>query len=364
MSATVDALQQALDRARNGTEFEPIVLPRESDKQMAARLDAARQKTDVPFLEAGDAALEVESHTRGLTRGFVEQQMFRFDPNDVPPTPGTSEFKMLTDGVPEEYWPNLGRGRSAAHREFIKQNIFEEMDATRKLEEAGWVGTTLRIGTAVLDPVSLLAISGTAGSSLMISSSRAVRAAKLAAAAGVENVALEATLFGTRETKDVDDLYVALVGGLVAGGAIGAILPKTMRKELYETGSEIMGGGPGPGRAIACIDAELDASRSIGAAEATRAPSDLLKEQPSSEILNTPQLKGVEAKLRYGLYAQAAKSDIPHIRYLGNKMFLDGVGQRGVAQGGSVEEFQRLLNRRALTTFYRDANPGLAEYLQ
>lgn len=364
MSQPVDAIQAALDRAREGRSFEFYRLPSETDEQRAARLDAEREPApEVPGSEQLGAALTLESHTRGLTRFAVEQTDLPTDPDYVPPAFDSPAFKAMAEGVPEEYWPRLADARSARHAQFIKDGILDELDAAQKLADAGWSGTALRIGTSVLDPVSLSTILLTGGASVIASGSRAARAAKLAAAAGAENVALESVLLGTRETKDADDLYWALLGGIVAGGAIGAVLPASARTKLYETGKELAAGGTGPGKVATEVNIELDESLSAGAAQSSRAPTELLKEQPSAELLNTPQLKGVEAKLRFDWYGQLAKSDNPYMRDLGRRLLEDPVGQRGVAQAASAEEFATVLKKRALTSFYREANPALSSYL-
>lgn len=364
MSASTDAIQEALDRARNGTQFEFYRLNAPTNADRAAELDAARApKPGVPFGEQVDAALELDSTTRGAVRHAVEDFEIPTDNNYVPPAPNTPEFKTLTDGVPAEYWPRLGRARSAQHAEFIKNNILEELDAADKLEKAGWTGAALRVATSVLDPVSLSTMLLTGGTSFMVQGSRLARVAKLAAAGGAENLALESALFNTRETKDVNDLYVALIGGIVAGGAIGSVLSPAARAKLYETGKDLATGGSGPGKAANEVAVNLDESLSAGAAQASRAKTDLLSETPPPEILNTPQLKGAEAKLRFDWYGQLAKSENPYVRYLGNLLLQDPVGARGVVQAGSAEEFASVLKRRAMTYFYRDANPALDEFL-
>lgn len=363
MSTPVDAIQQALDRAQNGdVEFYHLNAP--TDAQRATELDAARApKPKIPLGEQLNAALEPHSFVRGAMRYAVENTEFPVDENYVPPSPNTPAFKTLTDGVPPQYWPNLARARSGPHAEFIKQNALEELAAIDKLQQAGWTGTALSIGVSLLDPVTLSAMLLTGGSQFLMQGSRIVRAAKLAAAGGIENVALEGALLGVRETKDADDLYVALIGGIVAGGAIGAILPNVARKELYMAGKELVDGGSGSGKAAADVAIQLDESLSVGAAQASRAKTDLLIEQPSPEILNTPQLKGVEAKARFDWYGQLAKSENPYVRHLNSLLLQDPVGQKGVAQAASAEEFASVLKRRSLTHFYRDANPALDEFL-
>lgn len=371
MSASRDAIEAALERARNGASFEFYRLAAEPDAERAKRLDAERAEPEAAFSERLGAAIELESHTRGLTRAVVENNEFPTDHAYTPPGPDTPEFEQLAEGVPAAYWPPLANARSRAHAEFIKSSIRDEVDAMDKLARAGWQGTALRIGMAVLDPVSLSAILLTGGASFLMNGSRIARAGKLAAVAGAENVALEATLLGTRETKDVEDLYVALIGGVVAGGALGSILPAAKGaatagdlKKMYEIGKRLTDGEAANTKVADSIAKDLDESLSVGAAQASRGVRELLTDQPSAEILNAPKLTGVEAKLRRGWFAELAKSDNPFVRYLGRKLLQDPVGTRGVAQEAAAEEFASVLKRRAMTHFWREANPGLGDYLR
>jgi hypothetical protein len=367
MSASVEALQAALDRARNGPAFELYRLGGQTDEQRAVQLDAEREEKAKPAPPVADqlgAAMELDSYTQGITKVAVERSELETDPNYVPPAFDSPEFKTLMDGVSPEYWPKLASARSAQHAQFLKSQIAEELGATAKLEEGGWTGTALRIGVSVLDPVSLSAMVLSGGSSLLMSGGRAARAAKLAAAGSAENFGLETALYGTRETKNADDLMVALIGGAVAGGAIGSLLPAASRAKLYETGNDLMAGGTGPGKVATDVNIELDEQLSVGSAQASRGVRELSTEQLSPEVLSAPQLKGVEAKLRFDWYGQLAKSENPAVRDLGRKLLEDPVGERGVAQAGSAEEFASVLKKRSLTYFYRDANPALDEYLR
>lgn len=374
-----DPIRQVLERARQGKQFEFYRLNESSDVKSNAALHKAPDETAqvAPFGELVDAALELDSITRGGVRNAVERSEFPDDPAYVPPSADSPAFKPLADDVPAEHWPRLARARSAAHAEFIKQNILSELDAAEKLEKAGWGGTALRIGTSILDPVSLSAILLTGGSSLIVNGSRAARAARLAAAGGAENLALESALLSTRETKDADDLYVALIGGIMAGGAIGSILPAAARADLYKAGKELTAGGePNVSHAAAGIgdtinagartvdDLSDSADHSVGAAQAT------VGERPlgdiSKEVLTAapPKLTGVEAGVRYDWYAKLMKSDNEYARYGAEKLVLDRVGRKGGSQDHTAEEFRRLVTRTELTKFaqpaYRAAQEALA----
>lgn len=359
-----DAIEAALERARQGPSFELYRLNTPTDEQRAEQLDIERAPAkDVPLGEQVGAALELESYTKGLTRFAVEGLEFQNDDNYVPPAFDSPEFKTLAGNVPPEYWSRLATARSGAHAEFIKDQILTELDASRKLEEAGWSGTTLRIATSVLDPVSLSTILLTGGSSVIMSGTRAARAAKLGLAAGAENVALETALYGTRETKDADDLYVALIGGIVAGGALGAVLPAASRAKLYGAGKRLQDGEPDLSLTEDIAAAVDGSSQSVGAAKATVGVRDL-GDAPAPEVLNAPKLTGAEAKVRYDWHAQLAKSDNPYARFAGDKLLADPVGRRNTAQTGAAEEYRRYVTRRSMTKFAQAAYPAADEALQ
>lgn len=240
--ATREVILDALKRAEQEPQFEMYRLGAESPEQRFERQQAEKDIPDPTLGETVKAAVTADSIVNVGVRETIGRLTIETDPEYVPPDPDSSEFAAMVEGVPEQYWPRLASARSAQHAQYIKQNILEELDAMDTLSRAGWGGVAARVGMAVLDPPALALALATGGASLVASGGRAARAAKLAAAAGAENVTLEASLLGLRETKDEDDLYYALIGGVVAGGTLGAILPKSDRVKLYEAGKKARDG--------------------------------------------------------------------------------------------------------------------------
>lgn len=358
---TSAALQEALKRAEQEPQFAFYRLGAESPEQQFERQQQEQAQPTPSVGETVKAAVTVDSIVNVGVRETVGRLALETDPEYVPPDPDAPEFATVAEGIPEQYWPRLANARSARHAQYIKQNIIEELDALDTLSRAGWGGVSARIGMAVLDPPALALALATGGASLMATGGRAARAAKLATAAGAENVALEASLLGLRETKSEDDLYYALVGGVVAGGALGAILPKTDRVKIYEAGQRVQSQERVADDIGALVDAD---ARSVGAQQATRGVADL--GEPNMEVLASapPKLSGVEAKLRYDWHAQLMKSDNPYARYAANKLVADPVGQRGVVQEPAAEEFRRMLTRSALGKFARPAYRAVQEALR
>lgn len=367
---TREVIMDALKRAEQEPQFRFYKYGAESPEQRFARQQEEKSQPDPTFGETVGAAVTADSIVNTGVRETIGRLALETDPEYVPPDPDSSEFAAMTDGVPEQYWSRLANARSARHAQYIKQNIVEELDAMDTLSRAGWGGTSARIATAVLDPPALALALATGGASVIASGGRAARAAKLAATAGAENLAIEASLLGLRETKDENDLYYALVGGVAAGGALGAILPKSARIKLYEAGKRARDGEQLSDKEIIdAIDEQSDllvddGGRSVGAQEATRGV-DALGEESKDILANAPpKLTGVEAKLRWGWWAQLAKSDSPHARYAADKLLLNAVGSRGVAQKHTAEEFRTMLVDSALGNFERPAYRASQEALR
>lgn len=358
-----DPIADALERARTEPAFQMFSLPTEYDSTRALRLDKERADVASPVFnspgERVSAGLELELTTNAV-QSLAESTIFPYDPTYVAPAVDTPEFKRLTNNIPAQLWPRLGRANSATHAEMIKNDILTELEAEDKLARDGWSGTSMRVAAAVLDPVTLASLLSTPGAAFLVRGGRLERAAKFAAAGGAANLALESALYNARETKSYDDLYYALVGGLVAGGALGAALPVGSAAKMSAAGKRILAGEESDNAPLEAISLSLDEDLSVGAAQATRGADALSTEKIPLEAIETPQLKGVEAKLRFDWYGSLAKSDNPYIRRAGNLLLSDPVnGQVGFA----AEEFATLIKKKALTKFYQQANPALNEAL-
>lgn len=358
-----DAIEIALERARQGSTFEAYALPVETDAQRVDRLEMERAPVPEPTrIEVRDAARLLESHTRNIARSMAQAAAQPDDPDYVPPTVDSPEFKAAVEGVPEEYWSRLGNARSEGQFRDIRDNVLNELEAERTLAAAGWSGTGMRIAENIADPIALATMIGSGGGAWVARGSRLARIAKSAALAGGSNAALEGLLSANRETKSPDDMFVALVAGTMFGGAAG-LLSRGEQKAMYTLGKELADGAPGPGRVATEVNLHLDNELSVGARENVGIAKALAEDVPD-EVFNTPKLGGVEGKLRFDWYADLAKSDNPYVRYGGRFLLEDPVGTKGVAQAASAEEFAQVLKKRALTQFYREANGSLADYLK
>lgn len=331
---------------------------------------------------------------------IADERAFEDDPDFIFPNIESPRFKAATDGLPPELWPNLSRARSDSHLQFIRENALQELAAAQELAEMGGVGTALLIGRSVVDEgaIALTAITGGVAAPFVYGAkvARLSRFARLGALTAAENVALDAVLLQSQETKDTSDLLYSAIGGFALGGAVGALTRGEQRqlgtamaaaatandlKFLNDAGIVSVGSpaklktqeylaaaesreGPDFSQPTA-IAAPVPEARSAGAAEA--APETLVRplrdEQPPAEVLNTPRLQGVESAIRFDLAAGFGASENPWQRWLGGKLVADPVGYRGVVNEISAEETAGFLIAKAQTTFSRDANAPLSDWL-
>lgn len=385
MNGAEDVLGAAIERAKTSPLYEPLSVPSETAAQEAARLDAAANAEPAPLGERAFAAARL-TPTWELGRTLFESTQFPADPSYTPPAPDSTEFRTMTAGIPAEYWTNFARARSPQEALFIKRSIQDELDARTKLASGGWSSAALNVGSALLDPVTLAAVLGTGGSSLMVQGGRVARAARMAALGAAQGGGIAALDYGLSETKDTSDIFPAMVGGLVLMGGAGALARVTPADELYNAGRKAVAGEPGMAvadqlaqtideavpplqRSTAAQEAQQtieDATRSVGAQEATRGVRDL-GDTPPPEVLNTPQLpektKSVESALRFDWYARLARSPNPFVRFMGNKLLADPVGARDAVQEAAAEEYRRLVVNQALSKFAAPSAKAVDEAL-
>lgn len=356
-----------------------------------------RESSAGPSIGTGIGAASRLTSTGIAAYVIAEEAGFEPDPDDVFPAAESPEFKALTDGLPVELWPNLARGVSAQHRQFIRENALQELAAAQDLSEMGGTGTALLLGRAVLDEGALALTVATGGLAAPFiygaKATRLSRFAKLGTLTAAENTALDAILLKSQETKDPSDLLYSMIGGFALGGTVGALTKGEQRqlgkamgaaahandlKALNDAGITSVG-RPSRSSGVDAIanlrntlenaDAESLVApanlRSVGASQA--APETLIRplrdEQALPEVLNTPKLSAGESAIRFDLSARFGSSENPWTRWLGSKLVSDPVGRRGAVNGVSAEEVAGFLRAKAQSTFARDVNAPLADWL-
>lgn len=372
-----------------------------------------RESPAGPSIGTGIGAASRLTSTGIAAYVIAEEAGFEPDPDDVFPAADSPEFKALTDGLPVELWPNLARGVSAQHRQFIRENALQELAAAQDLSEMGVTGTALLMGRAVLDEGALALTVATGGLAAPFiygaKATRLSRFAKLGTLTAAENTALDAILLKSQETKDPSDLLYSMIGGFALGGTVGALtkgeqrqLGKAMEaaahandlKALNDAGITSVGRPAGTPlantiraahgeRAVQNIEPytasepprAVETDRSVGAAQASNVVHPLLDEQISPDILNVPRLgkqelssiaarvgQKAESALRIDFAANFARSENPYVRFLGG-LVADPVGYRGRVNEFSAEEISAGIRVASQTAFYRPVASAVPEWL-
>lgn len=107
----------------------------------------------------------------------------------------------------------------------------EDIKRKQELSSYGMAGVGTALVSSVLDPVgwALALASGPVGAGGKIA--QIGRVARMASIAGVENMALEATLYAGDTQKSVDDIFVAGAFGGLMGGTVGALTRARVKPE-------------------------------------------------------------------------------------------------------------------------------------
>ncbi|MCJ8507947.1 phage tail tip lysozyme [Rhizobium lemnae] len=179
--------------------------------QQAAQAPAFDSKWD-----AFKAAREDESMINWMMKGRTDLLP---DPN-WQPTPDI--LNAAKAGVPEQFWPQLGKAHSQAHLEQIKEGILADVDYEKKMEGLGWTGTGLRVGASLttIDNLALLLLAPEVslpkyGGMLAKVGIKAAEGAFINTLTEIPRVAYKPSANGT-------DLLWAAGTGAALGGAFGA----------------------------------------------------------------------------------------------------------------------------------------------
>lgn len=322
--------------------------------------------------------LNLFSPTQNLVKSAVGRIQFPADPNYVQPKSDTPEFEEAVAGLPPDRWEQLFNGvRSKDQLEWKKQNTLEELDASRRLAENGWGGIATVVGVSILDPVSLATVLLTGGVPQVIQAGRALRAGaaatrlaqagKFGAIAAAENVAIDSTLFMTRETMETTDLLYGLVGGFAIGAGIGAaIKPRRILADLdvERIVNRALSGDNGD-------IAEASIPRSVGAAQADfnaaaqRSLTDALGDELGGKIgavrTDTGLVSRSLNKLRLGYAGRLDRHENPVIRGIGRLMFNNNLETQNEA---AAELVAKTIKTQSKVRFWRGANPAIRDAME
>lgn len=214
-----------------------------------------------------------ETYDRTAEEDFIAQSIYRtyvrngFAPDGTDmPALDSPEFKQLTDGIPEEQWPKLYAANSVKQREWIAQNIREEMATEQLLAERGAFGVPGRFVIDMMDPTAFAVGAATGGIGV---ASKAARLAKTAARlekAGQVADASAALEKATAVAKATSALKIAGQRGAIDAGvnmALAAVNTQgtPIRDQWDVVHAGLMGFGLGAGLSGVFSRGELTAIR-------------------------------------------------------------------------------------------------------
>lgn len=128
-------------------------------------------------------------------------------------------YDVLVEDVPHEYRAEVARARSLDEAMYIKERIALNAEDAQTLSSAGVPGTVAMLAAGLVDVDTLLSF-GVAKP--VTGAARIAQAAKLAAATGAVNTAMEVGLQATNyQNGDWSNLPTAFLLGAGAGGLIG-----------------------------------------------------------------------------------------------------------------------------------------------
>ena len=323
-------------------------------RDQQAAFEHAQQSNAPGVVEAASLALQQEW---GFTWA-MNSKSFAPDPNWAP---DEQYLQTNLQDIPKEHWDYVAGGSvSEADFNYRKEFLKSDLEAQKRLAQAGWTGTALRLGAAVIDPVALgigVATDGIAAPFVVgMKASRLGRILATGGAAAVGNTASELIPYNYKPTSTGLDLLYAAGGGFALGGAIGALRrnPHTQAEadRLMTTGRELADAAVGE-----------QASRHLGHAGAMEAS---WKEPLRNDTLGLLQDLTPEAApftafgqtrakhlVRTDSVGQLKSSENPLARALGGHMAEDGVGNadKRVASVYSASEWGER-NRRVFETEY------------
>jgi hypothetical protein len=144
---------------------------------------------------------------------------FERDPQFKLPAQDSKEWKMLSEGLDPEDYRVFAKAVSLEHAQYLRFKVLDEKDVQRRAMEYG--GTVGMLVSGFVNPENLLLGAATGGLAWAQRGSRMARVLKHAGVAGVENAAIETSLYGMQETRDAFDIATSAIGGIALGGAFG-----------------------------------------------------------------------------------------------------------------------------------------------
>ena len=238
----VDAYKLAHALAADNATPEPADLSAFSipNPEFQAALDWASKTLD----KAGVSENEVDPSLGEIMRAAFQQEntvgslMARSIPDDDTPDLSPEEiYTRVTNEGMVSFLDEFRGVQTEGEYEARKANIQREIENRQMLDAAGWTGTVVTLGAAVVDPINLVPVGGAAArvGKLAKTATRGRKAAlETALAGGVGAGLAEGALHATQETRTGTESVMAVAAGTVLGGALGFAVDRAFGREIAE----------------------------------------------------------------------------------------------------------------------------------
>lgn len=290
-----------------------------------------------------------------------------------PETDRDTSFSLNTDRVDADikamggdaktYGPWLTQAHSEENYQSILEAAKKDIGQVRMLNEAGFTGTALRMGVAMLDPVELGADALAASvAPQFVGAKRAERMYRIlnaGIAGGAGGAAAGAVGWSVNPHQDGTDMLYSSVFGLGVGGVVGALSrnPATLTEAVrFQQVAD---------QARRYADDELPGVNMAGSTGAARAPEQqkFLNDEALEFVGDDEIAKSAFLGARVDLYAQMDKSPNTLTR-MGAGLVNDGVGKKGGAINGiAASEEQDRMWKVWATGYMKTYRPALDDYL-
>lgn len=168
----------------------------------------------------------------------------------------------LTQGIPEELWPQLAGAVSLPHAMKIAEDLRDVGEMRRTINGAGWVGIPAGLAAGLIDPVNYATGVATGGISYLNTGGRMARLIKQ----GFANAALaggtDAVLSTDNPAMNARGMAANMLAAFGIGGGFGAVLPGKQAARLAARASK--------GADLAELDIAATIRGGVGANEAQR----------------------------------------------------------------------------------------------
>lgn len=322
---------------------------------------------------------------------FVRDPGFKIDPK-------SDLWKEVTAGIPTKHLDVFEDAVSEGHFRFLGERVRRELELDEQLARMGWTGVGLRLGAAVLDPVSIGAAVATEGlAAPIIAATKVGRVSKAALAgttAALSTLPPTILLADEKLTSDWTDVAHTAFGAFALGSAIRAArggadvaeqeaLAAIAAKGRAGIENALVPDNPTDAR-IVQLRRDLGMQRgqadqapvkpvemaphgpltdSVGAARATSYQEVLSgsAEQRRIDAVGSPET--AFGSVRYDAVGQVKSSKHDIVRQVGGQLAEDAVGNadHSVNVFGASER-QALMQREFETRFHRSAEPAFREW--